>query len=260
MVFFLAWLVQTQVCEEASFFCMLVGHTYSEIDQTFSTLIGQLYLVAIHTVTSLCDYIFQFLRPYRPTKVVELFSLWDWKGFFAPHVYERLSGFATGQYGSGMHEFLLRKGRDGNVRLYVRKSSAASTWLPEGEGLEIFKTVPTGHPELAQPAKPDHVWQRSAVEQTVRRWSRFIFESPAETQRINEEWDARFQALPENNDINTLPEALKLKWVDLPKRTLARRVLQLRVPDEARGGAYPPQLAPPPPNPPLTLNPPLTPP
>lgn len=102
MIFFLAWLVHTNVCTEASFFCMVVGHTYSRIDRYFSTLITLLYTVPIYTVSQLCQYIYQFLQPYKPFPVVELHCLWNWKAFFAPHVHQRFTGFATNQYGSGI--------------------------------------------------------------------------------------------------------------------------------------------------------------
>lgn len=103
MIFFLAWLVHTNVCDEASFFCMLVGHTYSRIDMYFSALITLLFTVPVYTVSQLCQYIYQFLRKADPLPVVELHCLWDWKSFFAPHVHERFSGFATSQYGSGTY-------------------------------------------------------------------------------------------------------------------------------------------------------------
>lgn len=217
MIFFLAWLVLTNVCEEASFFCMMVGHTYSRIDRTFSSLIGHMYTVSIYTATQLCHYIFLFLAPYKPSRVTELHCLWDWKAFFAPHVHGFITGFATGQFGSGMHEFLLRKDKNGVVRLYMRKSSAASTWLPEGEGYPIFSSTPEGHPGLATP-HPEHKWGRAEVEQTVRAWFRYMFVSQAESQRIRDEWQTRFNALPTDNDIDQLSDGLKLKWADLPQR------------------------------------------
>ena len=108
MIFFLAWLVLIDATEEASFFCMMKGHTYSRIDQTFRALIGQLLSVPVWTVTSLVRYIGRYLGAYN-CKCQELDCLWDWKSFFAPHVHERFGGFATSQFGSGMHEFVLRK-------------------------------------------------------------------------------------------------------------------------------------------------------
>ena len=218
MIFFLAWLVSTGVCEEASFFCMMVGHTYSEIDQTFNTLISQLLNEAIWTVSKLCELIYKFLLPYSPNHVDELFCLWDWKAYFEPHVHERFSGFATSQYGSGMHEFLLRKGRDGCARLYVRKSSQASTWLPEGEGFPIFKTIPTGAPELATPHS-EQSWKRDEVQQTIHAWYRYMGDNPAHNARLREEWRARFEALPPDNDVSQLPASMQLVWAELPKRS-----------------------------------------
>jgi hypothetical protein len=101
VIFFLAWLVETGVCDEASFFCMLVGHTYSEIDRTFNTLIGQLRGVAIWSVSELLKFTGNFLASHFVRVVDELHCLWNWKDFFKPHVHQRFAGFATSQFGSG---------------------------------------------------------------------------------------------------------------------------------------------------------------
>lgn len=117
MIFFLAWLVAMDYFEEASFFCMVKGHTYSRIDQSFRALIGRLLSTAIWTVPSLLHHIFKYLQVYNCLGVYELPHLWDWVDFFKPHVHDRFGGFATGQFGSGMHEVLLRKNREGKVRV-----------------------------------------------------------------------------------------------------------------------------------------------
>lgn len=96
MIFFLAWLVAMDYFEEASFFCMMKGHTYSRIDQTFRALIGQLLSVSIWTVKQLVHYIFKYLQVYDCVGVEELPHLWDWTNFFKPYVHERFGGFATG--------------------------------------------------------------------------------------------------------------------------------------------------------------------
>lgn len=96
MIFFISWLVAMEYFEEASFFCMMKGHTYSRIDQTFRALIGQLLTVSIWTVEPLVHYIFKFLQAYNCLGVEELPHVWDWTEFFKPHVHERFGGFATG--------------------------------------------------------------------------------------------------------------------------------------------------------------------
>eukprot|EP00965_Chrysotila_dentata_P106221 3507823-Pleurochrysis_carterae.AAC.1 len=105
---------------------------------------------------------FQFLRPYNVVDVCELHCLWNWSAFFEPHA-EKLSGFATNQFGSGMHDFIARKDEAGDVRLWLRRSSRSSTFFPEGPGYKVFSTPPTGIPPLA-PAKPDCRWGRTLVE------------------------------------------------------------------------------------------------
>eukprot|EP00965_Chrysotila_dentata_P145618 4810097-Pleurochrysis_carterae.AAC.1 len=66
-----------------------------------------------------------------------------------------------------MHEFLARKDENGDVRIYLRRSSQSSFWFPDGPGYKIFSTPPNGIPELAM-AKPDARWSRTTVESTVR--------------------------------------------------------------------------------------------
>ena len=221
MIFFLAWLVMTDACTEASFFCMIKGHTYCQIDQTFRTLIRGLLAMPIWTVSTLLEAIKRFLQAYNCLSVVELHCLWDWKSFFAPHVHERFTGFATSQFGSGMHEFVLRKDRNGDVRLRLRKSSRASSWLPEGEGYLVFKSMPQGVPKLAK-AKDDATWKRSTVESTIRTWFRYMTVNPAELVRIRTEWESRFAALPPNGDVEQLSPSQQLRWVELPRRVEQR--------------------------------------
>eukprot|EP00965_Chrysotila_dentata_P140673 4650999-Pleurochrysis_carterae.AAC.1 len=66
-------------------------------------MISQLMAQCIYTMSSLLSFMFQFLRPYNVQDIIELHALWDWTAYFAPH-YDRLGGFCTGQFGSGMHE------------------------------------------------------------------------------------------------------------------------------------------------------------
>ena len=263
VIYFLAWLVAMDVFVEASFFCMMVGHTYCRIDQCFRTLIGQLLSYSVWTVTDLVNLIARFLRPYNCLGCVELHCLWDWAEFFKPHVHERFGGFATSQFGSGMHEVLLppprrplaywprplqptrppprppmqvllRKDRDGNVRCWMRKSSQASTWLPDGDGYLVFKSIPTGIPKLER-AKADHKWGKDTVLATLRAWYRYMSVSVADAALIRSDWDERFRTLPPDGDVEQLSPDMKLKWLDLPRCT------QLRGGDglgEVCGGAH----------------------
>ena len=166
-------------------------------------------------------YLKKFLGAYGCDECIELHCLWDWKSYFAPHVHERFTGFGTGQHGSGMHEFVLRKDREGQVRLWFRKSSQASTWLPEDGGMLVFKTTPTGVPAIA-PAKADHEWGRTKVENTIRAWYRFLAVNASEETNVREDWEARFSALPPDGDTEQLPPAQKLVWHELPRFTPAR--------------------------------------
>lgn len=136
MVAFIGWLVLSNVFVDASFFCQLKGHTFTVLDQSFNTMICQLLAQAIYTISSLKEFIFQFLQPYGIHEVIELHQLWDWKAAFKQHS-DRIGGFCTGQYGTGMHECYIRKDSEGVVRMWMRKSSKASGWLPEGPGFQV---------------------------------------------------------------------------------------------------------------------------
>lgn len=230
MICFLGWLVLTDVFEETGFFCMQKGHTYSRVDQSFRTLIGQLLGEAIWTVGSLLHCIFKFLLPYNCLSVIELPHLWDWDTYFKEHVHQKLKGFCTSQYGSGMHEVMIRKDREGRVRVWFRASSQASNWLPEGDGYEIFKSIPSGAPPIAK-GKSDHEWRRFKVQDTVRRWFGYMTTNQEEAARIREDWETRFSELPADGDFDSLPDTKKLEWRDIPKRT-PRRPIEFEAPCE----------------------------
>ena len=103
--------------------------------------------------------------------VVEIHQLWDWSDALSP-VITKFGGFCTSKFGAGMHECFIRKDHEGIVRLWMRQSSKASSWVPEGPGLEVFKpdttTIPM--PPRIAAAKNDNDWQRPAVEGTIHAW------------------------------------------------------------------------------------------
>ena len=117
----------------------------------------------------------------------------------------------------------------------MRQSSQASTWLPEGSGELVFKTLPEGPPPLA-PFKADQNWNRSAVQTNVRRWLPHLQLSAAELQRAQTEWEAVFKACP--SDVNSLPSTERLRWLELPRQ----RVAYVPPLDDADGGTCPTSL------------------
>eukprot|EP00965_Chrysotila_dentata_P022329 738673-Pleurochrysis_carterae.AAC.1 len=50
IIAFLAWLVKEDIFVEAAIFCMIKGHTFTSLDQSFSTLITKMVYYAIATV------------------------------------------------------------------------------------------------------------------------------------------------------------------------------------------------------------------
>ena len=219
---FLAWLVALDVIMEGSTFFMLVDHTSCRLDQSFRALIGHLLSEALHTPIALVQAIFRFLNAYNCLGVHELHCIWDWKTFFQPHIHQRFSGFCTSQFGAGMHEFVLRKDRDGVVRLWVRQSSQASSWLPDGDGYPVFKnTIPTGPPPL-RAGKEDSQWSRAEVQNNIQAWFRFMPLQPAELTRVRTQWQETFDSLPVNGDMSTLPGTKMLPWFELPRVATSR--------------------------------------
>ena len=126
----------------------------------------------------------------------------------------------TNQYWDGAHEILLRKDIHGVVRAYFRKSSKATTWLPEGEGYPIFRTSVPPHDEAPPPAraKPDTAWNRLEIEGTIRSWYAYFTGDNQYLELVKAEWQRRFNELPQGGDTTLLPDRLKLPWEPLPKR------------------------------------------
>ena len=173
----------------------------------------------IYTVTAMLRAISSYLSAYGSLGCFELHCMWDWTTFFKEHIHEKFTGFDTSQYGSGMHEFMVRKDAQGEVRLWVRASSEASSWLPEGAGMPIFKSEPTGHPALKL-AKLDHQWKRDVVETTVKSWFSVMSVLSSEAAAIREDWSRRFSSLPPpDGDVTKIPASQQLEWLDLPRRT-----------------------------------------
>lgn len=122
---FLACLVQWDWFEEAGFFSQPVGHTFNELDQSFRVVIQKMLQFTVYTVSKMLSLIYKFLQPYGIFSVVELPYLWDFAKWLKPHMHN-LGGFATSQFGEGMHEFRLKKDGEGVVRLHMRQSAQAS--------------------------------------------------------------------------------------------------------------------------------------
>lgn len=227
----LAWLVWLGWFEQTGFFCMLKGHTYNELDQSFNTLIKSMLQYAIYTVSRLAQLMQGFLQPYGVRPVVVLEQLWDISGLLRPHMHD-LGGYCSSQHGDGMHEFRLKKDQAGTVRLHMRKSSKASGWIPEGPGYEVFKTTPPPISSISPaPFKADAKWERGSVEATLRRWFPLMALSESHLQKTQSEWTDRCFSLPPNMSATDLPASSRLPIPTLPVRDFdaERAAGQLRV-------------------------------
>eukprot|EP00965_Chrysotila_dentata_P189487 6173346-Pleurochrysis_carterae.AAC.1 len=93
------------------------------------------------------------------------------KSWLAPHMH-KLRGYTTGQFGDGMHEFLLREDREGGRSGALTEIFTSLAVLDPGRGglASIFSSdTPTASPPFAK-LKPDNLWERQVVEGTVRLW------------------------------------------------------------------------------------------
>lgn len=209
-----ALLVAWKVFDSATVFFMPVGHTYNELDAAFGPLITTLLACVIPTVSALLKFIERTLAIKRVRVVRNLPHLWDFRQYLEPHMHN-ISGYANTQQSSGMHEFLFTRDPEGAVRMHCRQSSQASTWLPEGAGELVFKTVPSPSeaPPIA-PIKDDYEWERAEVAVNVRRWLPYLGLSPSEFAAAEAEWEKTFEELPLDGDISTVHE--KLVWNTLP--------------------------------------------
>ena len=87
---------------------------------------------------------------------------------------------------------------------------------PEGQGMKIFDTIPSGEPPLAPYVKSSLSWRRSEFEGSLRQWFRFmVVKDQEEASSIRRDWDETFGRLPDNDDPNLLPPELKPRWREL---------------------------------------------
>ena len=118
----------------------------------------------------------------------------------------------------------------------MRKSSKASSWLPEGEGYKVFESSPPEGPPPIAAAKSDATWGRPAIEATIRAWFGFMAVDSHALKSIKEEWEALFASLPPSTDASGIPAEQQLQWHPLPSRVFANRDrVRVALPDEFDG-------------------------
>jgi hypothetical protein len=207
VIAFCGWLVLVKTFEEVIILCMLVGHTFTILDQSFNTMIDTMKRGAMPTVEAMQSEIFNRMREYNIQEVTELPWVWDFSSWLQP-LQNRLSGFArrqaiSGHY-TGMSQFVFNADQAGEVRLRMRANVRASTWVPEGPGYPVFQdgcTLPSAPPKRAA-FKTFAKWNRNTVEANVRRWLPYLGVN-VQTQRAAEAaWEARLDAL--TGDVNSV--------------------------------------------------------
>lgn len=216
---FVALLVAWDVFEDATIFFLPVGHTYNELDAAFSPLIKGMLATVVATISALVSFIERALAIKRVRVVRDLPHVWDFTMWLEGFMFN-LGGFATSQQSSGMHEFYFAKDADGHVRLRARQSSQASTWLPEGDGDFVFRTVPDpAVPPPIAPLKTDEEWGRAQVSVNIRRWLPYLGMNINDMRAAELEWDSVFRRLPFDGDASKLMVEDLLQWPTLPTRT-----------------------------------------
>lgn len=163
----------------------------------------------------LIAFIAELLSTKRIRVVRELHHLWNFDALMDKHLYN-IGGFATTQQSSGMHEFHIKKDDAGEVRWRCRQSSQASTWLPEGEGDLLFKSVPSRDeaPPIAKPKLEADTWRKANVHTNVRRWLLNLGLSCEALSAAEIEWEKAFEDAVD--DTSTLPPEKCLVWKPLP--------------------------------------------
>ena len=63
-------------------------------------------------------------------------------------------------------------------------------------------------------------WGKAAVEATIRAWYCFMALESNEMKEVKQDWEARFAALPANDDASQIDPRLRLEWKALPVATI----------------------------------------
>lgn len=208
-----ALLVAWGVFREASIFFMTVGHTYNELDAAFAPLIDAILSNVMPTLSALLEFVPVVLASKRVRLVKNLDHLWDFTSYLKQHMHD-IAGFTVTQQSSGMHEFYFSRSSSGDVRMSARQASQAATWLPEGEGDPVFRSVPD--PSMAPPIAAicsDIGWARASVCVNVRRWLPFLGMAPEQLNQAVAEWERIFESLPPDGDISRLKNEQLMPWV-----------------------------------------------
>eukprot|EP00966_Prymnesium_polylepis_P335253 7390619-Prymnesium_polylepis.1 len=215
----LALLVHRRYFLQCRLFFLHVGHTYNDLDQTFSPLITEMLGFVLATISSLLAFLQSKLAVQRVREVRDLPHLWNFDEWLLKHVNLK-GGFANTQQSCGMHEMIMFLDAEGVVRIKMRQSSQSSTWLPEGEGERVFleESPPPDGPPPAQKLEADAVWHRTEVQSNVRRWLPYLGLAPAQLTSAEQEWERVFAVMAAGGGAPDVSSGLE--WKELPKAAI----------------------------------------
>jgi hypothetical protein len=211
------WFVAVGTFDQVLINCMMVGHTFTLLDQSFNTMINSMGATPLPTVESMLSAIFRGMREYSICEVTELSAVFDFSAWLAPTLND-LKGFAQrramGGLYTGMGQFCLTRDASGARQAYLkmRATALAGTWIPEGNGYPVFKDCGPPSADSSPPyakLKPFAVWQMDRVVATIRQWIPFLGIDPATQRSCQDQWERRLTALHE--DVTSVSTNLP-KW------------------------------------------------
>ena len=212
-------LVHRRHFHQGRIFFLHVGHTYNDLDQTFSPLITAMMLIVLPSISALLAYLQSKLAVQRVREVLDLPHLWDFDEWLLKHV-DLKGGFANTQQSSGMHEMVFFLDANDEVRVKMRQTSQSSTWLPEGEGERVFlqDNPPPDGPPPDRPLSADAVWHRTEVQSNVRRWLPYLGLAPTQLASAEAEWERVFSEMPPEGGVPI--SSSRLQWMQLPQAVI----------------------------------------
>lgn len=139
-------------------------------------------------------------------------NTFDFTAWLKPHLCN-IDGFASSpaQKTGGMHEFIFSRDAQGKAVMHHRQSSQASGWLPDGPGVRVFTTTPTGRP-APTPFRDSTSWKQDLVQANVERWMPYVAHQPEDQQRCSRVWTAYWP----KGSVLDLKEEERLAFAPLP--------------------------------------------
>jgi hypothetical protein len=194
---FCSWLIHLGWFKEIVISFLPPGHTHIDIDQMFSTFAIWLLRHAVFFITSFISaLVTAYKTPSTRPSGSFLQHVYNWKGFFAPHMCD-IQGLTT------THAILLRELPNKTVGIKFKSwHSSPTLWKGDShypsEWLNIMSSYPSSHPPVIQPSLLETEVTLSYVENLLptdidpailHKWKVFFCDSILRTQYYEQEPD-----------------------------------------------------------------------